>query len=611
MGVLYNCKVYGWRKPTLTVQAVAGGSLLADTTYYVMGLMSKTLVTYVGYGGPCSDVYSVNTTQTNRSIQITENTYRDIVAFSDFGSGQTQIESTRHCLDSQDQIIIDSGTYAGTWDVNNWIDYNNFTILTPYVDNTPVQFRTEGPYNLARGMVYYVNPTYPWYGDDLDIVIQNNYWTRRPWETDNLENPLTITAQPTDYFARECCHPELAGLNRGYYKSLVDYGTIGVVVTGSLSLDGLRLEVKEAGFEYNCTYGLAGYANNYHFGLAGYIYSNTDMHNMITVNAVSASIWGEIYHYYHSDGFVFNNCCLMTPCNHFSAAMQYTANDSVIYDASTSNTYLYWISGENLTLYAIPRGSSLFGDEVGLTYYDYERDDDVPYSKVIGKTFKTLGVNQLYQISYNGNKLENCGIEMPIYFVMRYGNNPEIYMGENVYLAEAGSYDIHFRIYDYDADQPNYIRWLNVNTDHASNIKKCTGVVNQDTTFDFFRRVEVYVQEDGVAITGATVRITDSAENEYTETTDSNGYAFIDVLEQRFQKTLSDPGDYDWTGEFDTHYTDFVITVTKNGYYPAMFEYATLYDNALINTTLESGNVEYLEQIIQADLEEDQIYAKV
>ena len=59
MGLNADITVHGWRKPTLTLELVEGGSLAADTKHYIVGIMGYTPSTYLAIGGPTSDVYEI------------------------------------------------------------------------------------------------------------------------------------------------------------------------------------------------------------------------------------------------------------------------------------------------------------------------------------------------------------------------------------------------------------------------------------------------------------------------------------------------------------------------------------------------------------------------
>lgn len=98
--------VYGWLKPTLELELVEGGTLLANTKYYVRGMMKYNSSTFHNCGSCMSDVYEITTTSTAKSIKITQKTYRDITAFASGGSNITTVTSTRHCLKTGDKRII-------------------------------------------------------------------------------------------------------------------------------------------------------------------------------------------------------------------------------------------------------------------------------------------------------------------------------------------------------------------------------------------------------------------------------------------------------------------------------------------------------------------------
>lgn len=55
---------------------------------------------------PLSDIYTITTDGTNRSIKITQKTYRDVSSLSDSGDGKTLFSAPRNCLVNGDKIVV-------------------------------------------------------------------------------------------------------------------------------------------------------------------------------------------------------------------------------------------------------------------------------------------------------------------------------------------------------------------------------------------------------------------------------------------------------------------------------------------------------------------------
>lgn len=609
MGIQTGLHVYGWRKPTITLSLVAGGSLLPNTKYYVVGLMSYTMATYIPYGGPISDVEEITTTTNDLSIQITQKTYRDITVFADNGDSRTLATCTRHCLLDTDQIKIDSGSYSGTWDVDEWVNYNQFIIDTPYVDNVPVQcYSDTNKYNLATGNKYWVGTASPLNGSEW---VGGNNWTKRPWDVTDT-NPVIITAQPSLYLHSYSVHPQLNGGNRGYHKILEDYGNVSVIITDTgVNLQKIYDEVQYSGFVYNCGYGLMGYNNVYHFHLAGCVRVNGE--GGFTSDSVAVEIWGEIYGYIGTE-ITFNGCGLFFPLNTFSAAWHFTANNCTIYNNSNSNTYNNWVYGNGTVFYAVPRIGSTVGDETGLFFIDGYTGDPWDYVICRNKEFRNIGIGQQFQVSYNTARFEDCVIKMPFYWIFSLGNTQSpIYMIENVSMYYADNYTWNFRFYSYATSIPIRIMFLNVDSPEEPDNKK--RIINNSLVVldcEFYRRVEIYVQDDGFALESVGIHIIDNEGNEYTGSTDENGYAYLDVLEQKHTLDNDDGIHGNWLNyDHDTFYSDFIITLTKNNYHPVTLEFENISGNKIIKTGMESTLPVYTERQIAATIEEDIITGKI
>ena len=155
----------------------------------------------------------------------------------------------------------------------------------------------------------------------------------------------------------------------------------------------------------------------------------------------------------------------------------------------------------------------------------------------------------------------------PIYWLFNKPVWPDIYFMEDVTINESGGYHYHIRFYDYAVTDLIQIDYLNVDTDDSNNVKKCVHTTVIDLIASFYRRLEFYVRDkDGVNIDGASIHVIDDHDNEYNTSTDENGYAYLDCLEQVTEFETSDLRTSVHDPQFDIHYKDFVITIEKNTY---------------------------------------------
>jgi len=620
MGVHANITAYGWLKPTLTVELEAGGSLLADTTYYVVGVMGYAPFTYGFQGGAISDIHEIVTTSVNKSIKVTHKTYRDITAFADNGDSRTLITSVMHCVtdavmgDDADEIKIATGSYAGTWTVDEWVDYDTFIINTAYVDNVPVQFYTDSQYynrpllggNGNQGLAVYISTDHPIDNDGLfKNGAANSFWDRRPYTAPDggFANPKIYTAQPAFPLARYSTHPVLARMNVGPYKSLDDYGSIHIDIDGNVDFVDIYNEVKVAGFEAACGYSKGGYNTKPQFFLYGSIRAGSN--TFLYESGVSITAFGEIASIVNEyEDITFNECVINNPSSNYSIFHCYTAPGSIYYNTASSNSYQGWIRGEDMTIYAAPRFTQTHGDGFG-SYTNLYDMSSQSFAYVDDKLFKECGFALLLQPSYNRNVFRR-GKFTPFYWIMNGTTEPDIYMMEDCEIKHSYGYTWHFRFYSYTptADM-SILRFLNIdNLDNADNHKDTIHNSALNLTAEFYRSVEITVQNsDGELLDGALVKITDNASNEYEDTT-VDGVVSFEVIEQKDVMLETEPA---YTPPTVTIYSDFVITIEKNTYQTYQETNEQLYQDTVKTIALQPS-VEYVEGLINADVEEEELY---
>jgi hypothetical protein len=604
MAISGGIHVYGWLKPTLTVELVAGGSLLPNTKYYVMGFMAYAPQTYSANGGPLSDVYEITTTTTDLSIKITHKTYRSITNFADNGDSRTKITCARHCLTDSvvgavaDTIKIATGSYAGTHTVDEWVDYDTFIINTAYVDNVAVQCYTDSQYynrpfyggNSNQGMAYYIGVNHPLDSGGLFNFAYEN-WDRRPYQAPSpgWSNPTTYTSQPTYDIHQYCDQPVLSRYGVGVFSSLNDYGSITVNTDGTLTLEDIYDEVQLSGFIYNCGWSECGFALKNKFSFFGSLRGASG--TSITASGCEIQMSGAFYSTLWDFNAIKFTDCVITSQGTNSIAKCFTADNSVVFDTNPYITYTGWIRGTDLTIYAAPRSSNSYSDEDS-TYYDEIQAVTKNIGIIRSKIFRSTGSELLQQNSYNQNKYEDC-IITPIYLVLNgVGNKPDIYMMENCVMNYSYTYQFNFRVYHYVQYSNNEFKFLNIDAPDDPNNRK---VVTRNRHYfnlimRFYRRAELYVKDAaGANIVGAAINIVDDALNEYDTTTNGSGYGYLDVLEQKDvvvdTQLYSDPA-------VITYYTDFVITISKPGYATQTIHLADLYTNEKQTVTLLASTAE-------------------
>lgn len=590
--------VYGWRKPTLELELVEGGTLAANTTYYVIGFMRYTPQTYNSVGSPLSDLYTITTTSTARSIKITQKTYRDITAFASGGTNITTVTSTIHCLKTGDVIKIATGSYAGTWTITK-VDANTFTIPTAYVDNVAVQCYTDSVYynKPSAGivyMMYYVDTLDPY--DANGTFLRRSRWLERVHQfTYGSQNPVVVTAQPTGAGTDGTMNLKHSLFDNGVYKEVCDdYGLIYIeVIDDVVSLLNIHTAVQNSGFIQNTH--LTSISNVQEFTLIGSMtFSNTAA---LTLNSATLNyICSEVFHRHNAALLTYTGCLIKLMPVSFTAQMLSTMNNCVFYNRGTSNNY-QWIFGDDTIFYALPRPSYNTNscDIPNHKYNNLETGGQDNYGIIQNKIYRDTGQGQIFQTSYNHCKFINCTAPS-FYWLSLYGTGcrPDIYMMENCKINRGTYYTWHYRLYTDSAGSyyNHHFKYLNINVDSAdNNIKKCIhNYVVQEGAYlqvDFYRRLKLYISnQSGEAIENATINITDNADNIYTGITDASGYTYIDCLEQKTRFDGYDGSSTNWNPTYDTYYSGFTITIDKEGYEQEVIKLDKLYQEGYYDTIL-------------------------
>jgi hypothetical protein len=607
--------VYGWRKPTLELALVEGGSLLPNTKYYVCGCMKFTPATYTSVGSPISDIYEITTTTTAKSIQITHKTYRDISSFADGGGGVTLVTCSRHCLMTNDVIKISSGSYTGSWTVTR-IGYHTFTIPTAYIDNIPVQcysdsqnygrptdayFQSGYAASVYHFVSYYVNTLHPFI-DGVNWVAYQA-WTSASYQTYNNTNPTIIISQPAENFWNGNPCLKVRGLCTGFFKSVCDdYGTILVYFTSLVTFQQIYDEIQASGFIYNCMY---NYSPNNHFWLVGTLLGR----GAGALNGLGTNISiinGEMFNPDNAELINLINCMINTVPRTSQNTFMGRADDCIYFNnaISVSSRGLFSGSGTLFQACPYPSNSWYYCDIPNQTLINLSTGQSRSYGIVQNKIFKPPINTAMMQVAYNSVKYINTQLYSLNHMMYNEaaGTQPDIYMMENCYIKQAGhsDYSWHYRFYAYPAGRvyQNIIKFLNINTDDLNNVKKCVSNIAINIIASFYRRVIFYVKDIyGIPVQNIDIHIIDGTYNIYTGFTDINGYCYIDCLEQKTQyNDLRIPSSVH-DKNYDTFFRDFTITISKNGYAAQIMKMYNLYQPGIYDTVFnlflnESSNLE-------------------
>ncbi len=625
--------IYGWRKPTLELELVEGGSLLANTKYYVVGFMRYNPYAYNSVGSPLSNVYEITTTSTARSIKITQKTYRDIQSFADNGDGKTLVNCTRHCLATGDVIKITDGAYAGSWTITK-VNYNSFTInkafsgstaTTCYTDSYRYNYPGYGRLN-GVGMLYWIYTSSP-FDENNDWKSISSRWTETVYQfVYGIQNPVIITTQPSANTSSGYENLQVRRLCKGIYKTVAEeYGLIHIDVqdNDTTTLKNIYDTVIAAGYEYSCFYRDYGVTQIIFDLFGSLVFRGT---STLSVSSAHINLYcSEMYHNEDASKIVFSGCLINLMPLAYTAWMKFTANNCVFYNRGSTVNYGSWIYGDDTIFYATPRQSYQVDtcDIPNLKYTNLATGLEAYYGIIQNKIYRDTDQGQIFQQSYNCSKLINCSIP-PIFWVSLYGTGciPDIYMMENCTVKRGNYLGWHFRLYTDTAGSyfNHHFKYLNVNVDAVdNNIKKCIHnyVIPDGGTMraDFYRRAKFYVKNQaGATIIGASITITDNARNTYTGTTDTNGYVYIDVMEQKtvFPASASQTN---WVNTYDTYYKNFTITITKDGYDDEIIKlddiYQTGYYDAVFNVSLNTIAVIYYNQKINGTIETEEISGSV
>lgn len=603
MGLQSGIHVYGYRKPTIYASLVAGGSLAPNTTYYIVGMMKMAPITYNAIASAMSNLIQITTTATDLSIQLSHKTFRDITAFADNGDNRTLITCPRHCLGDgvmsrdADQFKIDTGSYAGTWTVDEWVNYDQFIIDTPYIDNVAVQCYTDGQYYNRpvgikmnyynyQGVAYYINTSSP-FDTDGSWKGSDNRWSDTAYTGNNVSNPVTITAAVTNSIRSGNVQSTL--IDRGMFAFLRDWGPVMIQVSsGNPSISNLYDEVQSSGFTYSMAWQPlgSGYSRNKHIMVYGCIILDNGA-TFSTSNAMIIMICGEFNSKNSNDDIVLNNCGVIIYPGQFTGYGQMTLSDGLYWNAAGSNGIGGHIKGTDTYIWGVERFGATVGDyQISVT--NVITSEILTRGVIENKVYESNDDSQIAQLSYGGPFFRNCKFYQYVYWVINPGTEGQeydAYCMENVTFVSPQTYI--FRIYSYTGTSLGTYDFLNINTNTVNNEKRCIRNNNNTVEMRFWRRAEFYVQVNGTPIENAYITIVDGDGNQYSGYTDEFGRLDLDVLEQVTSWLDEDPlPTYTYDPAYQTDYSNYTITVYKEGYNIEVSFFETLYEYEAQNVTL-------------------------
>jgi hypothetical protein len=581
MGIRTGLHVYGYLKPTLTLSLVEGGTLDASTKYYVVGFYSVTPNVYNGITSPISDVYEITTTSTEKSIEISYKTYRDIQGFSDNGDGRTLVSCTRHCLGEGDEIEIEDGsstTYSGTQTVDEWVDYDSFIIDVTYVDDYSTTSYNTGIYNnppTGYGVNYsyvryYVSKTNPLASDGNYSF--RNFFSAEPFINVYNSNPATIKAPiKAGFYGGDVC---LLKMHTGHYKDLKEEGSVFIYGTsGSHTLADIYQEIQDSGFTKNCSYtSTGGFSSSKDFFIHGSI-KMVGSTTYLTDSYCSITILGGEISGGGADKITLNYCSVLSIPSSNSSFIIYTSEKGVFWNNAVLNAMMGYVYGDNV-FGGAQRFSQSYNDEY-TTYVNLKTSSNVIVGVVKNKIILPTSSGQINQVSYDQNMFENC--ELGVMYLLGLndasGNEPNRHYFTDC-IIERGTIDRHILYYSYKPDSDFIYTALNVDVDTSDdNVKIVTLNVACNVKFSFYRELKFVISdEDGNRLEDVDISVVDSSSNTYSGSTDSNGSVSVNYIEQVFEITKADGRITAYDADFNTFYSGVDVTISKQGYETQYFD---------------------------------------
>ncbi len=560
---------------TISAQAVAGGTLVADTTYYVVAIFNQTTAFRDGDGhSDFTNEVSVLTTSVNRSIQINYSYTVNILSFSDAGGGQVWVQTDGlHCLLANDNITIAGTTnYDGDYLVtfNEYADDpDTFKITATWVSDDATGTVTDDTDDVI-GANYYISlhcyTTPSWDGSEwIQAILSSNQWIGPGYSAPPAVQGYTITSPPTGsgsyggsvmpYWRRDGFPKSITSYDRPYievltyesWNDIIAYMTTWLPTNSNLSL-GNAQQIERLYFvghlRWKSLTTLISITNK-DVTIDGASY-DTSIANGQEYIQWKYCLYKQIGVRRPQIAGTFTECVIRSECQDGPQMTSVVVQDCMLLPSSNYTFY-----GTNST--QIDGGTIQFNSKSRYFWFVYP-DVEIPQTRI-----KNLNIREGY-----------------LYLYLPY--HDAIIAEDTHYLENLNIYTPNTTrdIYIYQPSGDRQIEALNVRAPDQTNgicriLRHATYPLNDDIYFYFSVALRV-VDSNGIAIVGATVKMTDKDSNEVSDITDVNGDVSINV---KSYQNLATAGD-----EYGT-YTDFnpfVLTVEKDGYQTSTESNMDFYD---------------------------------
>lgn len=549
-------RIYRWRAPELTVTLTAGGTLAANTKYYITSYFNMAWI-YNNANSIFAVVKDFTTTDTNKSISLYWKVTVPIQGFESGGTGKIRVKATNHCITDTNTIIIEDGIYAGTYVVQTWENYNSFLINGTYSSDYTSTFRVETMHNAASGMIVYMHTTAPFSGDPTKGTWQGNFYgfSHYPWTNGYTTNNIAIIAPCT--LRMYGVLPQIQGT---YYPpapwcKVMEKGKIWMNTSGAATV----AEIKQACIDADVT-DIA-----YFMGTTFVIYGI--LRSLGTLSFTDMNIncyWGMI-----GGGDTFTQITYLR-CN---VQLHETCYGSYLAATATNSNFMFESKDPIMSgyVYKYPIGTNnVFNSVLGLGAEGMENNFTVS-----GMTVNSVGGSWRIHCKSTTSFYINCKL-INDYVNIYYVNASQT----GHYMLDGFTFENNSVAYDFSVYNLAYDLFLrNVDTNRTNNRKVVyTSYVETGKSIYFYRTGTITVKDSaGIPIPNAPVSLTDDHGNVYNYTTNPDGIITYNVIEQKSTDKMA-------IGYFtDTFYENWIIIVTKANFidYTGFFKLAKDIDDCI------------------------------
>lgn len=539
--------VYRYRKPEIAVTLLVGGTLLANTKYYLTAYFNKSWV-YNGVFSQFADVVNFTTDSVYRSISVYWKVTVPVEGFENVGAGKIRVRSHSHCLLAGNLITIESGPHAGSYSVTTWEGYHSFIITGNFVSNYSTTLRIETSYNLMTSIVLYMNTSNPFSGDPLaNTWVGNiNKFSHWIWENGYVINNIAVSSE----FSKTLygTHPqiEMSVSPPPPWSAVLTKGKTWIEATGNATAS----EIKQALIDADVL------DVSYFQGSTLFVYGIFASWGTLTLTDLTIiCISGMFGGYGSQTQLTLNRCSLHLLETLYGSYMLMTANNSnffyegkVRYSHMSGAVYKYAVGINNSFISAQGLAAE------GMTNQTVEN-------------MKVMANNSSWRIACDKPLMRYLNIEIQsgfvyLYYITNVGfiNNRLV---DGLTINSPTAYDISVQ-YNNSALIFNI---NNCNTSRANNRKiTYTGYSFQSyqhvTDIYYWRKKTISIfSEGGIPLVGATVRLEDNSGSVYTYISDNFGKVTFEIIEQKSLKASS--GNY-FT---ELYYDNWQLIITCNGYF--------------------------------------------